>query len=102
MAKPDAVRWIKSEFYSLAQPRTILCLPTAPSISPLLTTPDQDLESFHLRVSGKVDEASKAIIGETLRIRAPYLISILAGFVFYVIFLSFLPFLLGEDKVVKE
>jgi amidase len=34
----------------LAQPGTILCLPTAPSISPLLTTPDQDLESFRLRV----------------------------------------------------
>jgi amidase len=35
---------------SLAQPETILCLPTAPSISPLLATPEQDLESFRLRV----------------------------------------------------
>src|ERR1700730_1108567 len=32
---------------SLAQPGTILCLPTAPSISPLLATSEQDLESFH-------------------------------------------------------
>jgi len=35
---------------SLAQPGTILCLPTAPSISPLLATSEQDLESFRLRV----------------------------------------------------
>jgi amidase len=34
----------------LAQPGTILCLPTAPGISPLLATPEQDLESFRLRV----------------------------------------------------
>jgi amidase len=35
---------------SLAQPGTILCLPTAPSISPLVATPEQELESFRLRV----------------------------------------------------
>ncbi len=35
---------------SLAQAGTILCLPTAPSISPLLAAPEQELESFRLRV----------------------------------------------------
>ena len=35
---------------SLAHPGTILCLPTTPSIAPLLATPVQDLESFRLRV----------------------------------------------------
>ncbi|MGQ0444182.1 MAG: amidase [Beijerinckiaceae bacterium] len=33
----------------LAQPGTILCLPAAPSIAPLLATPEQELESFRSR-----------------------------------------------------
>ncbi len=34
----------------LAKPGTILCLPTAPSIAPLVTASEQELESFRLRV----------------------------------------------------
>ncbi|MCI0465830.1 MAG: amidase [Beijerinckiaceae bacterium] len=49
--KARQARSIASErIRGLAKPGTILCIPTAPSIAPLLTASEQELDSFRLRV----------------------------------------------------
>ncbi len=40
----------RERIHALAQPGTLLALPTAPCIAPPVDTPAQDLESFRVRV----------------------------------------------------
>lgn len=58
----DAARQVTKEvtdrMHELAAPGTVIALPTAPSIAPLLTTPAEELESFRIRVMRLICMAS--------------------------------------------